>query len=41
MHLREELEKLMDELNQARKIRQLKENDDMNSWFINHVATSH
>ena len=34
IHLRDKLEKLMDELNQAGKIRELNENDDMHSWFV-------
>ena len=37
IHLRDKLEKLMDELNQAGIIRELNENDDMNSWFVNPV----
>ena len=37
IHLRDKLEKLMDELIQAGIIRELNENDDMNSWFVNPV----
>ena len=37
IHLRDKLEKLMDELIQAGIIRELNENDDMNSWFANPV----
>ena len=37
IHLRDKLEKLMDELIQAGIMRELNENDDMNSWFVNPV----
>ena len=37
IHLRDKLERLMDELIQAGIIRELNENDDMNSWFVNPV----
>ena len=37
IHLRDKLEKLMDELIQAGIIREFNENDDMNSWFANPV----
>ena len=37
VHLRDKLDKLMDELIQAGIIRELKEKDDMNSWFVNPV----
>ena len=37
IHLRDKLEKLTDELIQAGIIRELNENDDMNSWFVNPV----
>ena len=37
IHLRDKLEKLMDELIQAGIIRELNENDDMNSWFVTPV----
>ena len=37
IHLRYKLEKLMDELILAGIIRELNENDDMNSWFVNPV----
>ena len=37
IHLRDKLEKLMDELILAGIIRELNENDDMNSWFVNPV----
>ena len=36
-HLRDKLEVLMDELIQAGIIRELDENDDMNSWFVNPI----
>ena len=37
IHLRDKLERLMDELIQAGIIGELNENDDMNSWFVNPV----
>ena len=37
INLRDKLDKLMDELIQAGIIRELTENDDMNSWFVNPV----
>ena len=37
VHLRDKLDKLMDELIQAGIVRELNEKDDMNSWFVNPV----
>ena len=37
IHLRDKLRKPMDDLIQAGIIRELNENDDMNSWFVNPV----
>ena len=38
VHLRDKLDKLMDELIQAGTFREINEKDDMNSWFVNPVT---
>ena len=37
IHLRDKFDKLMDKLIQAGILRELNENDYMNSWFVNPV----
>ena len=37
VHLRDKLDKVIDELIQAGIVRELNEKDDMNSWFVNPV----